>query len=237
MKPVIGITTFCEKGTNKIFNSVSYNYVKSIMLAGGVPMLIPLDNDTDNFDIYLEKVDGLLFSGGVDVSPMLYGEDPLKEITKISSDRDNYEINLLNKAVSMDMPILGICRGMQLINVALEGSLYQDINAQIKNSNGHSPSEINVDELYHSVSIKIDSRLFKILNKDKIFVNSFHHQCVKKLGKNLKPVAFSSDNIVEAYESSKHRFLLGVQWHPEDLVIKHREFLQIFKELVEESSK
>lgn len=112
MKPVIGITTFCEKGTNKVFNSVSYNYVKSITLAGGVPMLIPLDNDTDNFDIYLEKVDGLLFSGGVDVSPMLYGEDPMKEITKISADRDNYEINLLNKAVSMDMPILGICRGM-----------------------------------------------------------------------------------------------------------------------------
>lgn len=237
MKPVIGITTFCEKGANKVFNSVSYNYVKSIMLAGGVPILIPLDANNEDIDIYLEKVDGLLFTGGVDVSPLLYDEDPLKEINKISPDRDSYEIKLFNKAISMDIPILGICRGMQLINVALEGSLYQDINVQIKNSNGHSPSEINVDELYHSVAIKIDSRLFKILNKDKIFVNSFHHQCVKKLGKNLRPVAFSSDNIVEAYESCKQRFLLGIQWHPEDLVVKRSEFLGIFKELIEECSK
>lgn len=145
------------------------------------------------------------------------------------------EFELLEEAVKRKIPVLGICRGHQLINVAFDGTLYQDIDTEVQSAMGHHPSQISRDELFHSVSIKKESVLHDIFGDEKIYVNSFHHQAVKKLGRGLKATAFSCEGIVEAFETvdMNERFVLGIQWHPENLVNRYNEFLGIFKLLVD----
>lgn len=232
MKPIIGITTFIESKPKKDYCSVSNNYIYSVQKAGGIPILIPIDDNIENIASYSEIIDGILFTGGEDVSPLKYGEDPLKQVDGISEDRDNFELQLFQEVYKKNIPILGICRGTQLINIALGGSLYQDINSQIPDSFGHLPKNTMVNNLYHSVKIEEDSRLFNIFNTKELNVNSFHHQAIKKVGTDLKTVAFSSDGIIEAVESTGERFLVAVQWHPEDLTKKYSEFLKIFEVFV-----
>lgn len=235
MKPIIGITSYEEdlKGHHNINNA----YIDAVYDAGGVPVIIPTITKEEDYDIYLNILDGIIFSGGIDVSPLEYNENPLKEINRISSRRDRYEINLFKKAFEREIPILGICRGAQMANVALGGSLYQDINSQLPNALGHSPRSIARDEFFHSIDIKEDSRLFKILGKSKVFVNSYHHQAVKDLGENLRVTALSEDGIIEAIEAEDNRFFIGLQFHPEGLQKRYREFLEIFKALIEEAKK
>lgn len=239
MKPIIGITTFNERSSKgSKFNSVNYNYINAVHMVGATPVLIPITNCEENIDNYINLVDGILFSGGVDVAPLYYGENPIKEVNSIDAERDEFELKLFNKAFGTKLPILGICRGMQLINVALKGTLFQDINRQVSDSLGHYPNNIQSDVLYHSVKIEENTILANIFKSKKISVNSFHHQAVKDLGEGLKASAFSQDGIIEAMEGvyPNGQIILAVQWHPEGLVVKHEEFRELFRFFVEKCS-
>ncbi|WP_018249634.1 gamma-glutamyl-gamma-aminobutyrate hydrolase family protein [Orenia marismortui] len=234
-KPVIGITTFCAKEPRKVYTKVSYNYINSVSLAGGIPVLIPLLNKTEDIEKYIELIDGLLLSGGEDVCPREYGENPIKEVTMINPDRDEWELKLYKKAYESNMPILGICRGLQLINIAEGGSLYQDIYQQVNDVLGHLSSDTEIYHLYHSIEIEEKSKLFDIFSSNRIDVNSYHHQAVKDLAPGFKVTARSEEGIIEAIEDKKKNFVIGIQWHPEDLTMQHSEFIKLFKALVDKA--
>ncbi|MGG1663019.1 gamma-glutamyl-gamma-aminobutyrate hydrolase family protein [Brevibacillus sp. NRS-1366] len=234
MKPIIGVTTFLSESSK--YSTVSRNYTDSIYAAGGLPVSIPIVAGETNYSEYIDMVDGILFTGGNDIAPYFYGENPVKELHSMSSIRDEYEFSLFKSAYEKNMPIFGICRGIQLINVALKGSLYQDIYSQCPGTLGHSPEQTASDEFYHSVKISRDTKLYDIFGEERIFTNSFHHQSVKGLGKNLIATAHSEDGIIEAIESTEDRFLLGVQWHPECMTKRHPMFLKLFSTFVQASS-
>lgn len=233
MKPIIGITTFNEHKDQRNYNSVDYNYINSVTLAGGVPVLLPIINNKEDIKEYLNNIDGLIFSGGEDILPAIYEENPINELRAISTERDFFEIELFKLAYDMDKPILGICRGIQLINVASGGTLYQDIYVQRENTLGHSPTKIERNSLYHFIDIEKGSKLFDIFNEDKIMVNSFHHQSVKNVSHEFRITARSYDGIIEAIEAKNKKFVIGVQWHPEALVMNYQEFIKLFKEFVD----
>lgn len=232
MKPIIGITVPNQVRSKKVYSVINNDYIKSVQKAGGIPVLIPINNNIESVRTYSKKIDGIIFTGGEDISPLLYDENPLKEVLYISEERDNFELELFKEAHEKNIPILGICRGLQLINVALGGNLYQDINFQIPGSYGHMPRYTLRSNLYHSVEIEKDTKLFDIFKGRDLKVNSFHHQGIKKLGENLKAAAVSSDGIIEAIEAENEKFLIAVQWHPENLVEKHCEFLKLFEALI-----
>lgn len=231
MKPIIGITTF--EGSTKGFHTINNSYMNAVFAAGGIPVNIPTIKDEGDYDSYLNILDGIIFSGGNDISPLCYNENPLKQVNHISSVRDKYEIELFNKAYEKKLPILGICRGLQIANVALGGSLYQDIHAQLSDVFGHQPTGVENDEFHHSVTVKHDTILHNIFQSEKIFVNSNHHQSIKKVGDNLIVSAIAEDSIIEAIEADDERFLLGLQFHPEGMIKKHPLFLNIFKALIQ----
>lgn len=233
MKPVIGITTFNEHKEQRQYNSVDCNYINSIILAGGLPVLLPIIDNKEDIKEYLNNIDGLIFSGGEDILPAIYGENPINELRAISTKRDSFEIELFKLAYDMDKPILGICRGIQLINVASGGTLYQDIYTQRENTLGHSPTKIERNSLYHFIDIEKGSKLSDIFNEEKIMVNSFHHQSVKNVSQEFKITARSYDGIIEAIEAKNKKFVVGVQWHPEALVINHKEFAKLFEQLID----
>ncbi|HYF75230.1 MAG TPA: gamma-glutamyl-gamma-aminobutyrate hydrolase family protein [Candidatus Nitrosocosmicus sp.] len=233
-KPLIGLTTY--KRERGAYCVVVTEYVYSVFAAGGIPVMIPNIDDESDYDYYIDMLDGILFTGGVDINPRCYGEQPLREVNGIATYKDQYELGLFKKAYEKVMPIFGICRGNQLINVALGGKLYQDINRQLPDSFGHYPTDTPEDELYHSVKLVEGSKLHGIMEKDELYVNSFHHQAIKTLGSNLVVTAVSKDNIIEAVESTEDRYLLGVQWHPECLTRRYPIFLNLFKRFVQEAA-
>lgn len=237
MKPIIGLALSNRVKSKKIYSVINNDYVKAVQKAGGIPVLIPFSDNLENMKEYTNKIQGIIFTGGEDISPLFYNEDPIKEVQCIIEERDRFELELFKEAYKKQIPILGICRGLQLINVALGGNLYQDLNTQIPNSYGHAPKQTPRSNLYHSVKIEKDSKLFDIFESEDLKVNSFHHQSVKKLGTNLKVTALSNDGIVEAIESINDKFLVAVQWHPENLVEKHEEFLKFFEALINEAKK
>ncbi len=237
MKPIIGITTFYDRKPQKIYTAVSDSYVKSVILGGGIPILLPVVEEVEMADEYLDAIDGLLLSGGEDVCTMRYGENPIKEVEMFCPQRDDFEINLFIEALNRDMPVLGICRGLQVMNAALGGSLYQDIFTQVDNVLGHLPKKMPVDTLFHCINIMEGSRLESIFDSRNLRVNSYHHQAVKQVSEAFTATAFSTDNIIEAIEHKNKRFALGVQWHPEDLTIKYPHFIKLFEALVTASAR
>jgi len=235
-RPIIGITTVNQKREKKTYAVVSTNYCSSVQMAGGTPILLSLCVNKEILDNYLTIMDGLILTGGDEaVNPLLYGENPIPSLRATCSSRDECETYLLKGALEQDMPVLGICRGMQLMNVAAGGALYQDIFTQKQNVLGHQPVDMPVDELYHSVLIQKDSKLRHIFKKEELIVNSFHHQAVKKLAADFVGTAISEDGIIEAMEHRNRKFAIGVQWHPEDLTARHAHFLELFKALVSAS--
>lgn len=236
MKPLIGITTAYEKREKRDYESLSYNYIKAVQLAGGLPILIPTLL-YEEMDRYLDLIDGLILSGGDDIDPALYGEEPILELGEVCPERDLFEMKFLAKAIERKVPILGICRGFQMINVALGGTLYQDIKVQQGSEFNHLNLVDPVDTLEHEVTLEQNSKLYQMMGKDRLMVNSLHHQAINEIGRNLKVVGLSFDHIVEALEYEGESFMLGVQWHPEDLVVKDNYFLELFKAFIEEVKK
>jgi microsomal dipeptidase-like Zn-dependent dipeptidase/gamma-glutamyl-gamma-aminobutyrate hydrolase PuuD len=223
-QPVIGITGNYDDLSCKL----GQGYYKSVVAAGGVPVVIPPVADKAVLVNTLNHIDALILSGGGDLNPLFVGEEPSPRLRGINQERDLPELMLTRLAYNRQIPILGICRGIQVLAAALGGKVAQDItiNANVKHS-----QDADRSELTHSVKVVQDSTLFNIYGQEKLFVNSFHHQAVKEPGDKFRIVAKSSDGIVEAMESSEYKSILGVQWHPECF----EEGLPLFKWLVDEA--
>ena len=226
MRPVIGITTTNLKALPGIPAGVpdswvmSQRFIFAPTMAGGVPWLIPLlEHEEDLRPIY-ERLDGILIPGGADVDPSMYGEARHEKCEVSDSPRDRVELQLIRWALEDGKPVLGICRGIQLINLAAGGTLYQDLGAQLAGSSKHDyfPGQgFARDQLTHDVVIEEGSKLASIYGAGRLRVNSMHHQAVKDLAPGLVTTAVAPDGVVEALESSDEQFVLGVQWHPESL--------------------
>ncbi|POZ57487.1 putative glutamine amidotransferase [Lysinibacillus sphaericus] len=216
MKPIIGITTFAEDDLSSRLNVA---YSNSIIEAGGIPLIIPLGVEEDAAQI-LSLTDGLLLSGGHDVHPFEFGAEPLPKLGQIHPERDKVELALLNAAFTRKMPIFGICRGIQMLNVALGGTLYQDVDSEYHSSKllKHAQQAAR-GVATHYVHITPHTLLKTIIEEEKIAVNSFHHQAVNVLAEKLVVAAKSSDGLVEAVVHEEFPFCLAVQWHPEEQAI------------------
>ena len=221
--PLIGITT----DSSLEDYSVRKKYCNQVLAAGAYPILLPPVSDIEKTKAFLENLDGIIFTGGGDHNPLLMNEEPVPELGNIHPDRDNFEIPLCQEAYKRNLPILGICRGIQTIAIALGGHVKQHISTSVKHSQ-NAPK----DSVTHSVKIEKGSILSEIYNSENIFVNSFHHQAVDNPGSRFKAVAFSKDNIIEAIESTEYHSVIGVQWHPEQL---NEEGLKLFQWLSEEA--
>lgn len=233
MKPLIGITC------TKVFLNPPYQgafvrdeYYTGIAKVGGLPLIIPLVEEEEIWQRIIDRVDGLMFTGGADIHPHFYGEGLHPQTGELYPFRDRMELMAARYAMKLDKPILGICRGFQLLNVAKGGSLYQDINAQREGSYLHAQNAPR-DEGTHYVNIAKDSRLYDVFDTDRIFTNSFHHQAVKTLAKGLRQTAQADDGIIEGFESTEHTFLMGVQFHPEGMWHTHPEMLKLARYFVD----
>lgn len=205
-RPLIGITTNYVDGDATLRD----RYYKQVVDAGGTPMLIPPVSDPEVIINTLENIDGLLLTGGGDHNPLWAGEEPQKELHGINATRDLPELLITRLAFNRQIPMFGICRGMQTLAMALGGRVAQDINATLKHS-----QEADKSEPTHSVILSPESMIRDIYGTQQIFVNSFHHQAVSDTGPHFKATASSPDGIIEAMESTEHKSILGVQWHPE----------------------
>ncbi len=228
MKPVIGITSDYETG--KASYLLAKDYVSAITLCGGIPLILP-PTEEDDLKPLVARLDALVISGGdFDLDPKLYGESPHPELGNTKPLRTNYELQLLKTALEHDLPVLGICGGLQLLNVVMGGSLYQHLPAEHDTNITHEQKG-KEKAAAHAISIAQKSILHNALNTAGIMVNSTHHQAIKKLGEGLKAVAHSPDGIIEAAESPTHRFVLGVQWHPEALIAQQPIWKGLFEML------
>ena len=242
--PVIGISAYSEDGRCQ----VNMTYVNSVRMAGGVPLVIPVTSDDAQLSAIIAAIDGLIMTGGEDFDPLKwYGEEPVRGLGEVVPARDEYDVKLVRAAVAKGIPVLGICRGEQLLAVAFGGSLWQDIPSQVPSSFvKHRQGPTTGSYGTHSIDITKGSLLAKTLGKEKAVVNSFHHQAIKNVPQGLKVAAVAADGIIEAVERSGklHGFadggamILGVQFHPEVITnAGNPEFLPIFKKLVEEAGK
>jgi len=212
MKPIIGVMPLWDDEKDSLW--MLPGYLDGITEAGGLPVILPFTDNINEITQLADMCDGFLFTGGHDVTTDLYGETPIGDVVQSCLKRDVMEKVFLEIAIDDDKPVLGICRGIQFINVALGGSLYQDIPMQYPSKTKHrqnAPYDLPV----HTVNIIEKTPLFALLNTPKLQVNSLHHQAIKQLSPELKEMAISEDGLIEAVYMPGHRFLWAVQWHPE----------------------
>jgi len=233
--PLIGITAGNDPN-NELYYILRWDYVRSVEAAGGLPVILAPGGAAQHPGL-LERLHGIILSGGLDIDPSRYGEDRHPTVTRTSLERDEFESTLLKEALERGLPVLAICRGMQMLNVVLGGTLIQDIPSQVGTAICHNDPEKPRNTIAHEVAIAPGSRLHQILPLGRIEVNSFHHQAPKQLGKGLVPVAFSDDGVIEAVELAGSQFVLGVQWHPEAFWAHGAPFAPIFEALVGEVRK
>jgi len=234
--PLIGITPGFMSDKNKL--CIGKGYVDGVNKAGGLAMLLPLSTDEGILGEIIEKFDGFLLSGGPDLDGKYFGEVNYVFTGEISPYRDFMEIYIAKKAVEYGKAVFGICRGIQVLNAALGGTLFQDIQSQIKDRELVKHFQQAPDWYpIHEVRIEKGSILWKCFGKEYLGVNSFHHQAVKDPGKGLQITSRSSDGIIEAVEHESHIFAVGVQWHPELMWQENAEALKLFKAFVEAASK
>lgn len=238
MKPIIGVTPDFNAGDRKEWGGreatffLRARYIRAIEDLGGVPVILPLAEDHADRKRLLEGLDGLLLTGGgPDLAPSLYGERKRYKFPVMSRRRAEFELDVARMAAASKLPVLGICGGMQTLNVAFGGSLIQDIAAQLDSPLSHQ-QQASATELSHTVDVAPRSLLRRILGRARIRVNSSHHQSVKRVASSLMASAVASDGVIEAIESPKHRFLLGVQWHPEFLYDRHVFHRKLFQALL-----
>jgi putative glutamine amidotransferase len=214
------------------FHVLREDYVRSVEQAGGMAVLLPPGAATDAAPL-LGRLDGLLLSGGADVDPALYGQAPHPKLGRVVRDRDDFELALCCEALRRDLPLLAICRGQQVLNVATGGTLIQDIPSLVTGAADHDPPVERWDAA-HDVDLLQGSRLRAILGRETLAVNSFHHQAVDVLGAGLVASAHSAtDRVVEGVEDQSRRFAVGVQWHPEAFWRQPQAFGPLFDALVQ----
>ncbi|MBI4271453.1 MAG: gamma-glutamyl-gamma-aminobutyrate hydrolase family protein [Candidatus Rokubacteria bacterium] len=217
--PLVGVTTSVTVDRYPERAYLNSAYVRAVELAGGAPVLLPPPLGADARDALWARLDGLVLTGGGDVDPRHFGEPRHPAVAEVSEARDALELELTRRALAQGLPLLAICRGIQVLNVALGGSLHQDIPSEPGSPLAHSQTERRHQPTHH-VKVREGSRLAAILGTHEVDVNSFHHQALARLGRGLAAVAWAPDGIVEGVEETAggDRFVVGVQWHPEDLV-------------------
>lgn len=228
MKPIIGILSEID---DKLNTTVRNFYVRAIEENGGIPILLPYVKGEDCFDYFVNECDGFFFTGGVDIEPKRYKEDKKQTCGDNQLYRDEQEFRLFDKIILTNKPILGVCRGAQLINVALGGTLHQDIPSEIDTKILHRQEE-GEREFSHSVNVLTGTPLSDLIKCEKIKANSFHHQAVKTLGKGLKIMAKADDGIIEGFYLDGKRYIRAYQWHPERLWDKDEANALIFEDFM-----
>ncbi len=217
--PVIGVTLdFQQEGSFSRYPhyALRKSYFDVVIKSGGLPIAIPYSNPED-LERYFKMIDGLLIPGGsFDVPPDMYGETDIHESVQVIRERTEFEYKIAKRCLDENKPVLGICGGMQLLNVVLGGTLIQDIPTQFESKLSHY--NINKGVPAHDVEVKKNTKLHGIVKKDRIGVNTAHHQAVKKLGEGLVANAVADDGLVEGFEHPKMKYCIGVQWHPEYVV-------------------
>lgn len=236
MAPVIGVTSTLKKDADSVaqrplgsFVRADFDYVEGVARAGGIPVVLPAIAETA--EEVARRIDGLLLCGGSDLDPGYYGEEPIPELGVTLPERDAFEMALLDHALRRGTPVFGICRGLQLLNVALGGTLYQDLPSQLGNGSIAHRQQMPKWQWTHEVEVDGGSSVAKIMESTELRVNSYHHQGIKDLAEPLLATARASDGVIEAVESpslSEH-WLVGVQWHAEamrDVGSEHRNLFE-----------
>ena len=230
--PLIGVTSSITIGTVPERAAVNSTYLHAVQQAGGVPVVLPPQLSAASLERLARGLDGLLLTGGGDVDPTLFGEAPHPAVYDVAPARDTLELSAVRFALERRLPILAICRGVQLLNVALGGTLFQDVASDPGTELRHGQQEPR-DQPSHKVQVQAGSCLAETLGTDELEVNSMHHQAVKALGRGLAAVAWAPDQIIEGVElTDTGRLVLGVQWHPEALVAHSEPARRLFAALV-----
>jgi putative glutamine amidotransferase len=237
--PIIGVTTSSERaarGVDRAFLNAAY--IRAVERAGGVPLLLTPYHSPAALARFAEHVHGLLLTGGGDIDPARFGESRHPTTDLVSAERDELELERVTRqAIDGGLPLLAICRGLQVVNVALNGTLHQHVPDVFGETIAHSQAEAR-SYASHEVSIEPGTLLAQLTRGDRLRVNSFHHQAIKDLGDGLKAVAWTEDKVVEAVELPGARgFMLAVQWHPEELVEDDPAALRLFQALVDAASR
>lgn len=236
MKPVIGITSYIKKDVFRSFSQVGYEYIDKVERSGGIPLVLPVlqEYDLEELNNFIDYIDGIIFTGGCNVDSTWYGERSIDEQSEEDNIRNKFERDLFIIAKKKKKPILGICRGCQLINIMQDGSLIQKIDNEVNTKIYHKGCGQKISEREHEVCLENDSSIKKIYNEERICVNSFHEQCIKRLGKSLRITAkCCDDGVPEAIEYVGDFYMMGIQWHPEAL----EDQMVLFKEFVEVCNK
>jgi putative glutamine amidotransferase len=235
--PVIGITGSVDRSgrlSSAPLIAVGGSYVRAVELAGGAPVVTPPHPDEGVLRAIFERLDGLILSGGGDVLPALYGEPDSGLLWSVNAERDRAELLLARWALAEHLPLLGICRGNQVLNVAAGGTLVQDIATYVPEALDHSSvASRPMDCVAHSVEIREGSRLAALFGAGALHVNSAHHQAVLRVGAPLVVTAVAADGVSEGVEAPEHPFCLGVQWHPEALLDTLPQMRRLFEALIE----
>lgn len=238
-KPLIGLTTSRHKFTGKtpgpdlLGSMLSDDYAQGVEAAGGTPLAIPYLETEDTLRQVAERMDGLLLTGGTDIDPLTFGEEPHVGLGDVYPERDRLEFLLIDAALQRGKPILGICRGMQVLNAAMGGTLYQDLSREWQGRIQHSQCAARA-HLSHTVHVEPGSLLARLLDDQKsLRTNSFHHQAVRAVAPSLTAVAWDDEGLIEGVESKNHPFVVAVQWHPENLWRTSPIFLGLFQGLVQ----
>lgn len=266
MRPRIGITSWHYRDDDERWEAVLDTYTRAVLEAGGLPMILPIAitepvlsrvegpvlspepsrrieacaepsrSGPALAEEYLETIDGLILTGGADIHPSFYGQIVLERCGEIDEERDRFEVELIHAARGRDLPFLGICRGLQVLNVALGGTLYQDLSYRAGTDPAHLSPRERRGEPAHGVAIAPGSRLADILGPRDMPVTSTHHQIIRDLAPDLAASAVAPDGVIEAVEGPG-RFLLAVQWHPERMARRQPDQLALFRALVEQAKR
>lgn len=228
MKPLIAITPNFKDG----LVTVDCSYAKAIENAGGTPFILPITKEKENIVKLLENCDGLLMTGGGDIAPNYYGEEPHPKANEPCPIRDEFDFFCFKSAFALKKPIFAICRGLQLVNVALGGTLYQDLPSQFESAILHRQTQGKFKPS-HFVSVETGTPLYSLIGERKMVANSFHHQAIKRLADGLTVMAVAEDGVIEAVCLKGEGYLRGYQWHPERLSCHDENNKKLFVEFIE----
>lgn len=240
MRPRIGITSWHYRDDEERWEAVLDAYTRAVLEAGGLPVILPIlpaepalssVEGPALIEESLETIEGLIMTGGADIHPSFYGQIVLERCGEIDEERDRFELELIHAARGRDLPFLGICRGLQVLNVALGGSLYQDLSYRQGTDPAHLSPRERRGEPAHSVTIAAGSQLAEIIGSEELPVTSTHHQIIRDLAPGLEVSAVAPDGVIEAIEGPG-RFVVAVQWHPERMTARRPEQLALFRALV-----
>jgi putative glutamine amidotransferase len=243
-RPIIGVPTqTLEEIPDQLPRCwvMSQQYVRVLVAAGAVPWIIPLiEGDTATLRSIYDRLDGVFLPGGVDMDPSAYHEEPSELLGRVDPARDEIELTLTRWAMEDKKPLLAVCRGIQVVNVAAGGTVHQDLAAQLPGAIKHDyfprGGQYTRDQLVHAVQIAEGSRLASLIGAPSVEVNSMHHQGIKDLASTLRPTAYAPDGLIEGLESPNGHFLVGVQWHPESLIERDPRMGRLFSGFIEAAS-